>query len=947
MRAALCGLVATVLLALAASGEAGVPEGEAALRAGDQARALREFRPAAEAGEAPAQVYLGTMYLHGVGVKRDVAEAARWFLRAAEQGDAEGQAMIGAMYFDGAGVRQDGDEALRWFRRAAEQGFAGGEWGVGAAYENGGGVERNLETALLWYRKAAARGHAAAQSRLGYFYESGQGVEANVREAAEWYRKSAEGGYSDGQAAWGWVLEHGRGVSADAKTAAAWYQKAAERGHPAALRQLGLLYEAGRGVPRNLEAAAGLFQKAAERGDAVGRFQLGRMLARGQGVAADPALAAKLFRKAADEGHVPAYLSLADVLLVGRGVDADPPQALEWLTKASDAGSRDAKFRLGLLYEAGIFAAQGNVGAAQWYRDALGSRADGAERSVFDDRIEMGLERAKTAAEWTALRARWLARGGAPLAGRRGRTFGRGEAGARIVLEALPDVANATPQAMSVEIRDAEGSRVFAANLEAGDRYLVPARSDLLLYPGRYHPNAPILQLPADDLLKYLRITVDGTPVKLEAGERLGAVRLDPDRLQSGEGVLIQRPEALLPVRRSGRILIRGIADSVIDVHDEDYVVGFIERRLAPGEQFEPPSRPDLWLLVHPRSQVEVVVDGERRLVLVPPPFREIRLRLDPDRLRSARVLPVADRRRMSGNGKDDRPAPLSLVVGADGVVGELHLQTPRGRVSMEDAVAASRLQQRGADVGEYLLQQYREQLRWHGPSSPETAEALYALAQSDLRRRDLSTALTRFHAFQRTLEELGLADDEEYAAALIGLAQAYVAIGQYQNAERLAYRVLVFADERADGRSDARLALDASYPVAGPRRTRSDEASGTGRRRADAAWLANTQRTMYRLLADLVQHRHDDVVAELFLSRTMLLDELGDPDFNLAVGPTPLLEMHAIAQRRGEDTLAQAVLHRAHWSAKVDLLLRDAPEPLTHPLDLSHTEVIGGPTAH
>ena len=65
---------ATALLALTGAGTAAadVPAGIAAWQAGDYARAVAEWRPLAEAGDADAQFNLGQAYRLGRGVPQAV-----------------------------------------------------------------------------------------------------------------------------------------------------------------------------------------------------------------------------------------------------------------------------------------------------------------------------------------------------------------------------------------------------------------------------------------------------------------------------------------------------------------------------------------------------------------------------------------------------------------------------------------------------------------------------------------------------------------------------------------------------------------------------------------------------------------------------------------------------------------------------------------------------------
>ena len=50
---------------------------------GDFAKALREWRPLAEQGDARAQYYLGLLYENGDGVPRDYEKAREWYEKSA------------------------------------------------------------------------------------------------------------------------------------------------------------------------------------------------------------------------------------------------------------------------------------------------------------------------------------------------------------------------------------------------------------------------------------------------------------------------------------------------------------------------------------------------------------------------------------------------------------------------------------------------------------------------------------------------------------------------------------------------------------------------------------------------------------------------------------------------------------------------------------------------
>ena len=120
-------LSAIIFLASASSAYAGFDAGVAAYQRGDFETAIKEFEPAAEAGDATAQFTLGYMHQFGQGVAQDLDKAARWYRRAAEQGHPAAQYNLGVFHQDGQGAPRDDVAAYMWLDLAARAGqmFAG------------------------------------------------------------------------------------------------------------------------------------------------------------------------------------------------------------------------------------------------------------------------------------------------------------------------------------------------------------------------------------------------------------------------------------------------------------------------------------------------------------------------------------------------------------------------------------------------------------------------------------------------------------------------------------------------------------------------------------------------------------------------------------------------------------------------------------------------------
>lgn len=151
-------LMSAFLLSAVSVSYAGVNEGFEAYKKGNYALALKEFKKAAEQGDASAQVGLGVMYHNGQGVPQDDAQAVVWYKKAAEQGHASAQFNLGVMYGKGEGVPQDDSQAVVWYKKAAEQGDAIAQYNLGVMYAKGVGMPQNDKLAYILFNLAASKG---------------------------------------------------------------------------------------------------------------------------------------------------------------------------------------------------------------------------------------------------------------------------------------------------------------------------------------------------------------------------------------------------------------------------------------------------------------------------------------------------------------------------------------------------------------------------------------------------------------------------------------------------------------------------------------------------------------------------------------------------------------------------------------------------------------------
>jgi TPR repeat protein len=172
---------------LIAENELGLMYGDGRAVPRDDAKAVRWYRKAAQAGLPEAEYNLGVMYARGSGVPPDRAQAIRWFRRAAEQDFAKAEYNLGMIYVRGELGSGEGAEARKWLEKAARQGEPEALYNLGVMYASGSGVTKDGAAALRWYRRAIAAGSAQAANNLGVMYASGNGVSRDEVEACRWF----------------------------------------------------------------------------------------------------------------------------------------------------------------------------------------------------------------------------------------------------------------------------------------------------------------------------------------------------------------------------------------------------------------------------------------------------------------------------------------------------------------------------------------------------------------------------------------------------------------------------------------------------------------------------------------------------------------------------------------------------------------------------------------
>jgi len=158
-------------------------EGQAAMKAGQIARAHELFHKAASAGFAPAQFDLGRLLVFGLVEGADAAEGVAWLRRAEAQRHAPAIYQLATLAMGERLVPFDPTQVLERVRTAAEAGHSRALTTLAVFYgEDPSADLRALGTLCLEH--AAMRGDEVAMALLAFRLVKGRDVAANVPRAA-------------------------------------------------------------------------------------------------------------------------------------------------------------------------------------------------------------------------------------------------------------------------------------------------------------------------------------------------------------------------------------------------------------------------------------------------------------------------------------------------------------------------------------------------------------------------------------------------------------------------------------------------------------------------------------------------------------------------------------------------------------------------------------------
>lgn len=223
----------------------------------DFSKCIALFEKAADKGHLEASFLLGTIYLKGGSIFKEVKSevkyggivipeefpydksmAFRYYLISADKGDklsydictlfkkqsldtnadssvasnmlkileelsknenALAQRFLAELYSDGKVVGQDDYKAFDLFKESAEHGDVWGEYSTARKYISGLGVERDTEKGFEWMKKAAEHNLADAQFDLAVLYYLGAGTSINRQMGYVWILVAKANGHKEAE----------------------------------------------------------------------------------------------------------------------------------------------------------------------------------------------------------------------------------------------------------------------------------------------------------------------------------------------------------------------------------------------------------------------------------------------------------------------------------------------------------------------------------------------------------------------------------------------------------------------------------------------------------------------------------------------------------------------------------------------------------------------------
>ncbi|KAK8842043.1 hypothetical protein M9Y10_026261 [Tritrichomonas musculus] len=352
-----------------------VPQNENCIKP-DYYKVIHYLKKAADLNNVLAMSELGSLYLVGHGVEKDVEKANYYLELAAKQGDLNainslgsmylnrqdydkakecyellaqkkdprGFTCLGIIYINGFGVEEDIAMAKYYFELAAQQNDPNGLYNLGSIYLNVP-VYRDINKALLYLIKASELNNPLALFNLGLLYLNDL---QDYTKARYYLEKSAElFKNTDAITNLGIIYFNGYGVKKDFYKAKEYLDLAMQQGNINAVVNLGYFYKDTSNPMYNLSKAAHFFEQAAKHNHPASFMELATIYEKKHNYKE----VAKYLKKAANIGNQYAIFNLGKLYYEGRGVERDINTAEKYFQKAAASNNPNILYNIGLAYD--------------------------------------------------------------------------------------------------------------------------------------------------------------------------------------------------------------------------------------------------------------------------------------------------------------------------------------------------------------------------------------------------------------------------------------------------------------------------------------------------------------------------------------------------------------------------------------------------------------------
>ncbi len=123
---------------------------------------VEELEDLADEGDAEAQYKIGTRYISGNGVKKNVKRAIEFFNKSAAQDYTRSLYILGKLYWDGIYIKKNDGKAIEWFEKAARKGHGNAQYNLAVILSRYHDSKEFLIKSYAWFSVVAKRGHPKA-----------------------------------------------------------------------------------------------------------------------------------------------------------------------------------------------------------------------------------------------------------------------------------------------------------------------------------------------------------------------------------------------------------------------------------------------------------------------------------------------------------------------------------------------------------------------------------------------------------------------------------------------------------------------------------------------------------------------------------------------------------------------------------------------------------------